>query len=346
MFIATANSLDSIHPALLDRMDVIDINGYSLIEKVQIAKQYLIPRQVRENGLTDDQISFKEREIKTLISGYTMESGVRNLERSIGSVCRIVAYRYAVSKDPEGFKQVQVDSQIIKEALGNQKVDTMLHQSITQPGIAIGLAYTPVGGQALLIETSKFSGSGQITLTGQLGAVMKESIVTGLSWIKTNASQLGLIKKSDVKVMSEASEEGKELLKRFDIHVHFPAASVPKDGPSAGVTITVALVSLFCGRRVKADFAMTGEMSLQGIVLPVGGIKEKCMAAHRNKIRNVILPQRNRDDAKEIPEDVRSELIIHYVEKIEEALVLALEDNVDPSLQKQQEILPFFREKL
>jgi ATP-dependent Lon protease len=138
----------------------------------------------------------------------------------------------------------------------------MLHQSITQPGIAIGLAYTPVGGQALLIETSKFSGSGQITLTGQLGAVMKESIVTGLSWIKTNACQLGLVKKSDVKVMSDAKEEGKELLKKFDIHVHFPAASVPKDGPSAGVTITVALVSLFCGRRVKADFAMTGEMSL------------------------------------------------------------------------------------
>jgi ATP-dependent Lon protease len=161
---------------------------------------------------------------------------------------------------------------------------------------------------------------------------MKESIVTGLSWIKTNAYQLGLIKKSDVKVMSDSSEEGKELLKKFDIHVHFPAASIPKDGPSAGVTITVALVSLFCGRRVKADFAMTGEMSLQGIVLPVGGIKEKCMAAHRNKVRNVILPLRNREDAKEIPDDVRSELMIHYVDKIEDALVLALEENVDPTL--------------
>jgi ATP-dependent Lon protease len=177
---------------------------------------------------------------------------------------------------------------------------------------------------------------------------MKESIVTGLSWIRTNMWKLGLVVQPQVKVVKTGEEKedlGDQLLKKFDLHVHFPAASVPKDGPSAGVTITVALVSLFTGRRVKSDFAMTGELSLQGLVLPVGGIKEKCMAAHRNKIRNVILPVKNREDTKEIPQDVKQELIIHFVEKIEDALTLALEDNKDPSLQKQ-EVMPFFREKL
>lgn len=166
---------------------------------------------------------------------------------------------------------------------------------------------------------------------------MKESIVTGLSWIRTNMWKLGLVVQPQVKVVKTGEEKedlGDQLLKKFDIHVHFPAASVPKDGPSAGVTITVALVSLFTGRRVKSDFAMTGELSLQGLVLPVGGIKEKCMAAHRNKIRNVILPGKNREDVKEIPQDVKQELIIHFVERIEDALTLALEDNKDPSLQK------------
>ena len=175
---------------------------------------------------------------------------------------------------------------------------------------------------------------------------MKESIVTGLSWIRSNIYKLGLMKQPVIKVVNETNEEmGHKLLSRHDLHVHFPAAAIPKDGPSAGVTITVALVSLFTGRRVKTDFAMTGELSLQGLVMPVGGIKEKCMAAHRNKIRNVILPQKNREDTLEIPEDVREELTIHFVEKIEEALLLALEDNKDPTLNDHRP-LPFFREKL
>lgn len=174
---------------------------------------------------------------------------------------------------------------------------------------------------------------------------MKESIVTGLSWIRANMYELGLVKPRNVIVSSEKESDEDRLLKKFDLHVHFPAASTPKDGPSAGVTITVALVSLFTGRRVRQDFCMTGELSLQGLVMPVGGIKEKCMAAHRNKIRNVILPIKNREDTKEIPEDVRKELFIHFVEKIEDALELALEENRDPNLQHQK-VLPFFREKL
>lgn len=286
---------------------------------------------MKENGITTSLIRFNEKDIKRIVQGYTMESGVRNLERCVGSVCRIVAYRYAVSKEPEHFEQVVVDEGIIKEALGTQKIDNILRESITKPGVAIGLAWSPVGGQALLVETAKFPGSGQFTLTGQLGDVMKESIVTGLSWIRSNIYKLGLLQHPPVKVVSQSTEElGKKLLNKHDLHVHFPAGAIPKDGPSAGVTITVALVSLFTDRRVKSDFAMTGEISLQGIIMPVGGIKEKCMAAHRNSIKNVILPMKNKEDTKEIPDDVRVGLNIHFVEKVEEALLLALEGDRDP----------------
>ena len=223
-----------------------------------------------------------------------------------------------------------MDNSIIQEALGNKKVDTFLHERITKPGVAIGLAYTTVGGRCLLIETTKFPGSGQLTLTGQLGDVMKESIGTSLSWIKTNAFRMGLLPtkknrevfhliESDTDVVARSGNKEVDLdrlMHKWDLHVHFPAASTPKDGPSAGVTITVALVSLFCGRRVKSDFAMTGEISLQGLVLPVGGIKEKVMAAHRNGLKNVILPKKNEEDLDDVPEDLRREITVHFVSTV------------------------------
>lgn len=237
---------------------------------------------------------------------------------------------------------MEVTLATVEKALGTNRIDTLLYEKLTRPGIAIGLAYTEMGGRCLLIETTKYPGNGQMQLTGQLGNVMKESIGTALSWIKSNAILLGIAPRkrnkhsAAVAVVESADtfslENDKELssiLSSFDLHVHFPAAAVPKDGPSAGVTITVALVSLMTGRRVRSDFAMTGEISLQGLVLPVGGIKEKCMAAHRNKLTHVILPAKNRKDADDIPEDLRSDLTIHFVERIEEALSLALEDELD-----------------
>lgn len=363
MFIATANSLETIHPALLDRMEVIDLSGYSIDEKLQIAKQYLVPRQVKQNGITEAIFEMKDPEIRTVITEYTMESGVRNLERAIGSICRTVAYKYAVAEEQESFEKVTVDNAIIQEALGNKKIDSLLHERITKPGVAIGLAYTSVGGRCLLIETTKFPGSGQVSLTGQLGDVMKESITTSLSWIKTNAVRMGLLpipplgKLSNsevVRVIKTDAPDARNLLsqktlehlmQKWDLHVHFPAASTPKDGPSAGVTITVALVSLFCGRRVRADFAMTGEISLQGLVLPVGGIKEKVMAAHRNGLKNVILPKKNDQDLDDVPEDLRNEIKVHFVSTVEEALKLALEDDIDSEFLKQ-ELMPAFRPKL
>ena len=193
MFIATANSLDTIHPALLDRMEVIEISGYSIDEKVEIAKKYIIPRQVKDNGITEQVILFKEKQIKSIITDYTFESGVRSLERSIGSVCRAVAYKFVISEQPESFKQIVVDTTLIQDALGNASADTLLQERIQAPGTAIGLAYTSNGGRALLIETTKYGGSGKLVLTGQLGDVMKESVGTALSWIRSNAAKLGLV---------------------------------------------------------------------------------------------------------------------------------------------------------
>eukprot|EP00347_Sterkiella_histriomuscorum_P014802 403359469 len=364
-FIATANSLDTIHPALLDRMEVVDISGYSIQEKMEIAKRYLIPKQIKENGITDQIIEYKEREIEKIITEFTMESGVRNLDRAIGSVCRQVAYQYAISKTPEVFSKITVDDALIKEALGNPKYDFSMEERITRPGIAIviltllylifqGLAYTEVGGRALLIETAKYPGTGQLNLTGKLGDVMKESVNTALSWIKTNAGRIGVyksLKKLRVDVADDPNHLVKEdrnaelIFKQFDLHVHFPAAAVPKDGPSAGVTITTALVSLLTNRRVKSDFAMTGEISLQGLVLPVGGIKEKTIAAHRNGIKNVILPFKNKKDIDEIPTDVRKDIQIHFAHRIEEVLELALEKTIDHKYLKE-ESQSIFKHKL
>ena len=275
--------------------------------------------------------------------GYTAESGVRNLDRAIGSVCRTVAYKYATAKDMEKFAKVKVSSKIVEEALGRKKFEHLMREKITMPGVAIGLAYTTIGGSALLVETTKYPGSGQIKLTGKLGEVMRESINTSISWIQSHASRVGIIQltsrfgllDTDTSIEKEKAMV-KNLLKNLDLHVHFPAAATPKDGPSAGVTITVALVSLMTAKRVRSDFAMTGEVSLQGLVLPVGGIKEKCMAAHRNGIKNVILPLANKKDVQDVPADVRKELKIHFADKVTRYLELALEKDVDESFKKEQ----------
>jgi ATP-dependent Lon protease len=224
-----------------------------------------------------------------------------------------------------------VESSLVVEALGTSvEENLLLSERIASPGTAFGLAYTASGGRALLVETTNYPGTGRLILTGQLGDVMKESIGTSLSWIRANSAKLG------IKPIC---------FDDFDLHVHFPAAAIPKDGPSAGVTITVALVSLLTARRVKQDFAMSGELSLQGLVLPVGGIKEKCMAAHRNQIKNVILPKQNEQDTREIPDDIRRNLQIHLVSSVVEALQLALDGEADSQFLKQ-EVLPFFRAKL
>lgn len=286
MFIATSNSLESVHPALIDRMEVIDISGYSIKEKVNIATNYLIPKQIIENGINEKVIEFTDPIVSKIVQEYTMESGVRNLERSVGSVCRSVAYEYAICEDRDKFEKRVVDEDLLVKALGIPKFDFALNKKITRPGIAIGLAYTTMGGKALLIETTRFLGNGQLKLTGKLGDVMKESVITALGWIKTNAVRLGIIEEKapkeqavaihdDVDVGLNETDFSNSFFSRYDIHCHFPAAAVPKDGPSAGVTITAALVSLFTNRRVKNHVSMTGEISLHGDVLPIGGVKEK-----------------------------------------------------------------------
>ena len=356
MFIATANTLETIHPALIDRMEVIEISGYSVKEKVQIALNYLIPKQIDENGLNEKVIEFSDPVVTKIVQEYTMESGVRNLERAMGSVCRTVAYDYAVCKDRSAFKTVAVDNELVVKALGQPKFDFLLKKRITRPGTAMGLAYTSVGGKALLIETEKFHGNGQLKLTGKLGEVMKESVITSLSWIRTNATRLGIVeeksnkKNSSVDILDEETlasegEFSNSLFTKFDIHCHFPAAAIPKDGPSAGITITTALVSLFTNRRVKASVAMTGEISLHGDVLPIGGVKEKCIAAMQNGMKTVILPKGNEMDVEELPNDVKSALNFEFCTQIEEVLSIALEKNIDEEFIKNS-YKPFFTSKL
>lgn len=356
MFIATANSLESIHPALIDRMEVIEMSGYSVKEKVQISLNYLVPKQIDENGLNDKVIQFDEPEVMKVVQDYTMESGVRNLERCLGSVCRSVAYEYAICKDRDQFEQVKVDDELIIKALGNQKFNSIINKKIERPGVAVGLAYTTVGGRWLLIEVSRFPGNGQLKLTGKLGDVMKESVITALSWIRTNSIRLGISedkakKTHTVDVLDEeslatqAEFSSSSIFSKYDIHCHFPAAAIPKDGPSAGVTITTALVSLFTNRRVKNNIAMTGEISLHGDVLPVGGIKEKCIAAMQNGIKKVLLPSENRLDAEELPDDVKDSLEIVFCERVEEVLDHALEHQIDEEFLKNS-FKPLFSSKL
>ncbi len=306
MFIGTANVLDSIPIPLRDRMEVIELSGYTLDEKAQIARRYLVSRQLETNGLTTEQCTITDRAIETIIQDYTREAGCRNLEREIGSVFRHVAMRIA-----EGIVvNEQIDSEQLPGILGPKKFESEIAMRTSVPGVATGLAWTPVGGDILFIEATRLPGNGKLILTGQLGEVMKESAQAALSLVKSRAHELGL---------------NQELFEKNDIHIHVPAGAIPKDGPSAGVAMFTALYSAFSERIVQSDVAMTGEISLRGLVLPVGGIKEKVIAAARAGIKTVMLPKRNQRDFEEIPEAVRNHLQFIWLEKVDDVLKFALE---------------------
>jgi len=305
MFITTANILDTIPSALRDRMEVLELPGYIEEEKVHIASKYLIPRQITENGLKRKNISFTKSAVHNIIRNHTREAGVRNLEREIATVCRKVAKEIASGKEQ---KYVITPNQIL-EYLGPVKYYSEVADRTGKPGIATGLAWTPTGGDILFIESTQMAGNKGLILTGQLGDVMKESAQAALSYIRSNASKLGI---------------NQDFFSKNDIHIHVPAGAIPKDGPSAGVTMTSSLVSLLRKKPIKSDFAMTGEITLRGKVLPVGGIKEKVLAARRAGIKNVILPAKNMDDLEEIPENAKKQMLFYPVETLDEVLNLAI----------------------
>ena len=306
MFITTANILDTIPPPLRDRMEVLQLLGYTLDEKIKIANRYLIPRQRKAHGLKSDQITFTTGAVKRIITGYTREAGLRNLEREIATVCRGIASRIAEGK----IKTASVKVVNISKFLGPIRFTSEVKSRITTPGIAMGLAWTPTGGELLFIEATTMKGGKGLTLTGQLGDVMKESATTALSFIRANAKTLGV---------------HEDFFQANDIHIHVPAGAIPKDGPSAGVTMLTALTSLLTNKRIHKDLAMTGEITLRGQVLPVGGIKEKVLAAHRAGIRRIILPLANEKDLEDIPKKVKKEIQFHPVSKMKEVLTLALD---------------------
>jgi ATP-dependent Lon protease len=319
LFIATANVLDTIPGPLRDRMEILELTGYIEDDKVAIAKNYLIPRQMTENGLEPGQISFEDNAIRKIIRAYTREAGVRQLERELGSVCRGVATRVA-----EGLKdKVVITEESLAEYLGAEKFFNEVALRTSMPGVATGLAWTPVGGDILFVEATKMAGEGRLQLTGQLGGVMKESAQAALSLVKSRADMLGI---------------DAETFKKTDLHIHIPAGAIPKDGPSAGVTLFVALVSLLLGRRVSKDVAMTGEISLRGLVLPVGGIKEKVLAAKRAGISCVLLPELNRKDLDEIPAAARAGIRFEFLKTVDNALALALESDTGRAFAADQEI--------
>jgi ATP-dependent Lon protease len=305
MFICTANVLDTIPGPLRDRMEVIELPGYTAQEKLQIARRYLVPRRLAATGLTPAQCEIGDATLSAIIDDYTREAGVRNLEREIGRVFQSVAVRVA-----EGSAEhVAVGPGDLAGILGPRRFEAEVAMASGIPGVATGLAWTPVGGDILFIEAARMPGAGRLILTGQLGDVMKESAQAALSLVKARSAGLGI---------------AADLLEKSDVHVHVPAGATPKDGPSAGVAMFVALASLFTGRPVRSDVAMTGEISLRGLVLPIGGVKEKVLAALRAGIRTVMLPARNRRDLEEIPADARGRLDFVWIEDVDHALATAL----------------------
>jgi ATP-dependent Lon protease len=311
MFIATANQLDPIPPALRDRLEIIELPGYTREDKRNIAKQFIVPKQLGEHGLDKQQLEFTDAAVEEVVDGYTREAGVRNLEREIGSICRGVAVKVAEGKltGPE-----KITPESVSTYLGPQKFQSEVAERTSESGVATGLAWTPVGGDILFIEATRMPGKGSLVMTGQLGDVMKESAQAAMSFVRSRAKWLGL-------------EDN--FLDKTDIHVHIPAGAIPKDGPSAGVTMFVALTSLLTGKKVRSDVAMTGEITLRGNVLPVGGIKEKLLAAHRAGIKRVIVPDRNVKDLVDVPDQARRELEIVAVKRMDELLPLALTELPD-----------------
>jgi ATP-dependent Lon protease len=307
LFIGTANVLDSIPAPLRDRMEVIELTGYTEEEKLQIAKRYLLKRQLRANGLSSEQVQISDEALRRLIVDYTREAGVRSLERQIGALLRNTAVTIASGSA----QSVSIDADGVARILGAARYENDVALRTSIPGVATGLAWTPAGGDILFIESSRVKGTGKLILTGQLGDVMKESAQAAVTLVKSQADRLGI---------------DPSALDNCDLHIHVPAGAIPKDGPSAGVAIATSLASLLSQRTVRADVAMTGEISLRGVVMPVGGIKEKCVAAARAGIRTVILPARNRRDLEDIPESVRAKLEFVWAEKIEDVLARALEE--------------------
>ena len=309
-FITTANWMETIPQPLLDRMEIIQLSSYTEEEKVKIADGYLVPRQVKENGLHADEIKFTEDALRRIVREYTREAGVRSLERQIGRVARKVATRVAEKGPQVGAVEITADK--VPDYLGRPKFLEDVAERVETPGVATGLAWTPVGGDVLFLEATRMPGSKGFTLTGQLGDVMKESAQAALSWVRNKA------KDYDV---------AEDFFTKSDIHLHIPAGATPKDGPSAGVTMATALVSLLTGRPVRKDVGMTGEITLRGQVLPIGGVKEKVLAAHRYGLKTVILPKRNDADLEEVPEAVRKQMSFIFAERVEEVIAAALTDH-------------------
>jgi len=307
LFIATANMLDPVPPALRDRMEVIELSGYTEEEKIHIARKYLIGKQTEANGLDAKRISFSDKAILRIIQDYTREAGLRNLEREIGSVCRKVAREIAEGKKGK-FK---IDEKAVDKYLGKKRFFSEARRMTSEPGVATGLAWTTSGGDIIFIEATSMHGSGGLTLTGQLGDVMKESAQAALSWVRSHSAELGI---------------AEDYFQKHDLHVHVPAGAVPKDGPSAGVTMTTALASLAIGKPVSSNVGMTGEVTLSGKVLPIGGLKEKVLAARRAGLDTVILPRENEKDLDDVPEHLRKEMTFIPVDDVEEVLKAALTD--------------------
>jgi ATP-dependent Lon protease len=308
LFITTANVLDPVPPALRDRMEVLELPGYTEEEKLRIAREHLVSKQVKNHGLTDDHLEFADSALRAVIRSYTREAGVRNLEREVGALCRKVARRRAEGQE----QRIVITPDIVAEMLGAPRfLDEEIEERTSKPGVAIGLAWTPAGGDVLFVEATRMAGTATLTLTGHLGDVMKESVRAALSWVRTNADRYAI---------------DPDFFKTAELHVHVPSGAIPKDGPSAGITMATAIVSELTGRAVRGDVAMTGEITLSGRVLPVGGIKEKVLAARRHGIRSVILPRRNEKNVNEdLSEELRREMDIYLVSTIEEVLDLALQ---------------------
>ncbi|HEY1902980.1 MAG TPA: endopeptidase La [Terracidiphilus sp.] len=313
LFICTANMLDPVPPPLLDRMELIFLQGYSEEEKVHIANRYLIPRQIKENGITPEQIEFPEDAVRWVVRHYTREAGVRKLEQVLGTVCRKQARRVVESRTAEGkTEKLIVTRDVLKEFLGGiqVRVETEVAERVKRPGVAVGLAWTPAGGDILFIEANKMKGKGGFNMTGQIGDVMQESMQAALTWVRSNAESVGL---------------DEDFTREIDLHIHVPAGAIPKDGPSAGVTMTTVLVSLLTDTPVRPLTAMTGEITLSGNVLPVGGIKEKFLAARRAGVTTIILPADNRQDVEEdLTPELTEGVTIHYASRIEDVLAVAL----------------------
>ncbi len=312
LFIATANRKDTIPRPLLDRMELVELAGYTRNEKHQIAMGFLVPKELREHGLSPERLDFTPDAVDTIIDGYTREAGVRNLEQKIAAICRAVAVRLAEGED---VRQL-VDAEHVRAVLGPPRFERTIAEKLARAGVAAGLSWSPAGGELMFVEAEQMPGTGQLHLTGKIGDVMKESVAAAFSYIRVRSGELGL---------------PSDFLSKLDVHVHLPNAAVPKDGPSGGVAVFVALSSMLTKLRVRSDVAMVGEITLRGHILPVTGVKERCLAAHRAGVKHVLMPKRNEPDLEEVPAEVRRDLEIHLVSRMDELLALALDLDSGPA---------------